>query len=277
MTRTYVIAELGINHNGDFQLAKQLIQAAKEAGADCVKFQKRTLPDAVPVEQRLQLRETPWGPMTYLQYKERLEFNREAYDQLAEHCRQVGIEWTVSVWDADAVAFMQPYRGQLPFLKVPSAKLTDMALLEAVRAFAIPVIASTGMSTMAEVARAVAVLRKTDLTLMHTVSTYPADPEEVNLRVMQTLQSAFQVPVGYSGHERGLQITLAAVARGAHVVERHLTLDRAMWGTDQAASLEPHAFARLVRDIRVIEAALGGPDKAVQPRELAVRSRLRGS
>lgn len=270
----FVVAEIGINHNGDLAIAKKLIDAAKEAGCDAVKFQKRTPDICVPPEQRDLPKETPWGIMTYLEYRHKLEFGKEEYLEIAQYCKQREILWFASVWDMPSVDFMENFNPVC--YKIPSAMLTNHNLLRYVRATGRPVILSTGMSTMEEIRKAVEVLGTDDLIITHCTSTYPCPPKELNLRVIQTLREEFDCPIGYSGHEVGLQTTYAAVVLGACYVERHITLDRSMWGSDQAASVEPWGFKRLVRDIRVIEEALGDGIKRVYESELPVRKRLRG-
>ena len=269
----YVIAEIGINHNGDLDVAKQLIDVAAIAGCDAVKFQKRTPELCVPVEQRDLMRETPWGIMTYLDYRYRVEFEAPDYDEIDRYCDEKGIAWFVSPWDPDSVDFIEKYDP--PCYKVASASLTDTELLDRLVATERPLIVSTGMSTMEEIREAVAKIPVDRLLLAHATSTYPCKPEELNLRMLATLRDEFGCPVGYSGHEVGLQTTVAAVALGASFVERHITLDRAMWGSDQAASIEPGGLIRLVRDIRVIEAALGDGVKHVYDSELPIKARLR--
>lgn len=271
--QAYVVAEAGINHNGDLDLAKRLVDVAAEAGADAVKFQKRTPEIATPPNMRDTRRETPWGEMSYLDYRYRVEFGVEEYEEIDRHCKERGIAWFASPWDVPSVAFLE--RFDVPTHKVASASLTDVPLLEALRDTGKPIIASTGMSTMDEVDAAVAVLGEDRLVLLHATSTYPCPPEESNLRGIETLRERFGVPVGYSGHERGLQVSVAAVALGACVVERHVTLDRSMWGSDHAASLEPEGLRRLIRDIRIVETALGDGVKRVFPGEEAPRKRLR--
>ncbi|MFF0309549.1 N-acetylneuraminate synthase family protein [Streptosporangium sp. NPDC004379] len=269
----YVIGEIGINHNGDLDIARRLIDVAADAGCQAVKFQKRTPEICVPPEQRDQIRQTPWGEMTYLEYKIRTEFGLKEYTAIAEHCRERGVHWFASPWDVPSVEFLESM--DVVTHKVASASLTDLELLRALAATGKPVILSTGMSTLEEIDRAVEVLGTSRLVLMHATSTYPLPPEEANLRTIQTLRERYGVPVGYSGHERGLQISLAAVTLGAVAVERHITLDRTMWGSDHAASLEPAGLEHLVRDIRVIESALGDGVKRVFPGEEAPKSRLR--
>lgn len=270
---TFIIAEIGINHNGDLETAKRLIDAACLAGCDAVKFQKRTPELCVPPAQANVLRETPWGAMTYLEYRRRVEFDRPEFDELQAYCRDHRIMWFASVWDEPSVAFMERYAP--PCYKIPSACLTDRNLLDTVRQTGRPLIVSTGMSTMETIREAVEMLSDCPLVITHCTSTYPCSPSELNLRMIDTLRREFACPVGYSGHEVGLQTTYAAVMLGACAVERHITLDRTMWGTDQAASVEPGGFARLVRDIRVIESALGDGVKQVYASERPIMSKLR--
>ena len=270
----YVIAEIGLNHNGDVELAKQLIDVAADAGADAVKFQKRTPEIATPEHMRDIPRETPWGTMTYLEYRYRVEFDRDQYIEISDHAMLRGLEWFASPWDEPSVAFLEDLGVHAH--KVASASLTDHDLLRALRDTGKTVILSTGMSTMDEIDAAIDVLGTERLLLMHATSTYPMEPGEANLRMIPALRERFPgVPVGYSGHERGLQISLAAIALGAVAVERHITLDRTMWGSDHAASLEPTGLQHLVRDIRVIESALGDGVKRVYQSELAPMAKLR--
>ncbi|WP_236790068.1 N-acetylneuraminate synthase family protein [Amycolatopsis sp. GM8] len=269
----FTVAEIGINHNGDVEIAKQLIDVAVSVGADAVKFQKRTPDIATPPDMRDTLRDTPWGEMTYLDYRYRVEFGVPEYEEIDRHCKDQGIAWFASPWDVPSVDFLEKF--DVVTHKVASASLTDVDLLKALRDTGKPIIASTGMSTMEEIEKAVEVLGTERLVLLHATSTYPCPPEEANLRMIETLSRRFGVPIGYSGHERGLQVSIAAVALGACVVERHVTLDRTMWGSDQAASLEPEGLRRLIRDIRNVELALGDGVKRVFPGEEAPRRRLR--
>ncbi|MGO1236090.1 MAG: N-acetylneuraminate synthase family protein [Microbacterium gubbeenense] len=270
----FVIAEIGLNHNGSVEIAKQLIDVAADAGADAVKFQKRTPEIATPEHMRDTLRETPWGTMTYLEYRHRVEFGRDEYIEVGDYATMRGLEWFASPWDVPSVEFLEDL-GVVAH-KVASASVTDIDMLDALRETGKPVILSTGMSTMDEIDRAVETLGTNNLVILHATSTYPMEPEEANMRMIPVLRDRFAgVPVGYSGHERGLQISLAAVAMGAVAVERHITLDRTMWGSDHAASLEPGGFATLVRDIRIIEAARGDGVKKVFPGEEAPKAKLR--
>ena len=269
----YVIAEIGINHNGSLETAKRLIDSAKFSGCDAVKFQKRTPEVCTPRDQWNIERDTPWGRMTYIDYRHRIEFDQAGYDEIDRYCREVGIDWFASCWDEEAVDFMARYTP--PAFKFASASLTDDALLTHTAAVGLPLIASSGMSTMDQIEHAMSLLPADRTLLAHSTSTYPCPPEELNLSMIHTLQDRFDLPIGYSGHEVGLQTTIAAVALGACFVERHITLDRSMWGSDQAASVEPMGLFRLVRDIRVVEAALGDGIKRVYDSELGPMRKLR--
>jgi N-acetylneuraminate synthase len=269
----YIIAEVGINHNGDLDLVKQLVDAAKRAGVDAVKFQKRTPELCVPDDQKEKKRETPWGYITYLDYRYKVEFKQEDYAEIDSYCRERGIQWFASVWDEPSVDFLEAYSPIC--YKIPSASLTDHALLKHTRDTGRPIILSTGMSTMDEIKSAVKVLGEDDLVMTHATSTYPCEPSELNLKMIHTLQNEFSCPIGYSGHEVGLIPTVTAVALGACLVERHITLDRAMWGSDQAASVEPAGFERLVKYIRVAEESLGDGVKRVYESEQPSRQKLR--
>jgi N-acetylneuraminate synthase len=270
----YVIAEIGLNHNGDVDLAMQLIDVAADAGAQAVKFQKRTPEISTPEHMKSTPRDTPWGQMTYLEYRYRVEFDREQYVEIGDYATLRGLDWFASPWDVPSVDFLEDLN--VAAHKVASASVTDVELLEAIAATGKPVILSTGMSTLEQIDAAVDVLGTDRLVILHATSTYPLPPEEANLRMITTLQQRYAgVPIGYSGHERGLQISLAALALGAVAIERHITLDRAMWGSDHAASLEPEGFSHLVRDIRIIGEAMGDGVKRVFPGELAPLAKLR--
>ncbi|MEU2793037.1 N-acetylneuraminate synthase family protein [Streptomyces sp. NPDC007100] len=270
----YVTGEIGINHNGDLENAFALIDAAADAGCDAVKFQKRTPEICTPRDQWDIERDTPWGRMTYIDYRHRVEFDEDGYRAIDEYAKKRSIAWFASPWDVESVAFLEKF--DVPCYKVASASLTDDELLRAMRATGRTVILSTGMSTPKQIRHAVEVLGSDNIVLCHATSTYPAKAEELNLRMIHTLQAEYpNVPIGYSGHETGLQTTLAAVALGAAFVERHITLDRAMWGSDQAASVEPQGLTRLVRDIRTIEDSLGDGVKKVYDSELGPMKKLR--
>jgi N-acetylneuraminate synthase len=270
---TYIVAEIGINHNGDVKIAKKLIEQAVKAGVDAVKFQKRTPELCVPPEQRNQMRETPWGYINYMDYRNKVEFEEQEYLEIDRFCRHLGITWFASVWDEPSVDFMEAYSPTC--YKIPSASLTDHNLLRHLRKTGRPIIMSTGMSTIEEIRQAVSVIGEKNLLLCHATSTYPCEPVELNLSMIQSLQREFSCPIGYSGHEVGLVTSVVAVALGACLVERHITLDRAMWGSDQAASVEPGGFQRLVKYIRVTEQALGDGIKRVYDSELPSLNKLR--
>ncbi len=270
----YIVAEIGINHNGQLDIAKRMIDAAASVGVDAVKFQKRTPNICTPPDQQTQMRETPWGYITYLEYRYKVEFKEEQYREIDRYCKAKGVDWMASVWDEQSVDFVEKFSTFA--YKIPSAALTDHNLLKYARKSGKPIIISTGMSTMDQIKRAVDVLGTEDLVIMHCTSTYPCAPEELNLKMVATLRETFLgTPIGYSGHEVGLVPTVIAVALGACMVERHLTLDRAMWGTDQAASVEPQGFERLVKYIRVSQIALGDGVKKVYDSELGAMKKLR--
>jgi len=270
----YITGEIGINHNGDLAKAIALIDQAADAGCDAVKFQKRTPEICTPRDQWDLERDTPWGRMTYIDYRHRVEFGVEEYAAIDQHAKRRGIAWFASPWDNESVDFLE--RFDVPAHKVASACLTDDDLLRRLRATGRTIILSTGMSTMRQIRHAVEVLGSDNIIMCHATSTYPAQTVELNLKMINTLQGEFpNVPIGYSGHETGLQTTLAAVAIGAVFVERHITLDRSMWGSDQAASVEPQGLRRLVRDVRVISEALGDGVKRVYDGERAAMKKLR--
>ena len=241
---TFIIAEIGINHNGSLETATRLIDAAAHAGCDAVKFQKRTPELCVPDDQRDLMRETPWGRITYLEYRHRVEFGAAEYEAIDRYCRNKKIQWFASCWDIPSVDFIQQFDP--PCFKIASATLTDHELLRRVRTTKASIL-STGMSTTEQIDEAVSLLGTHNLIITHCTSTYPCQPSELNLRAIETLRRRYHCPIGYSGHEVGLPTTVAAVALGACVVERHITLDRAMWGSDHAASIEPKGFERLVQ------------------------------
>jgi sialic acid synthase SpsE len=244
-----------------------------EAGCNAVKFQKRTPELCVPIEQRNVMRETPWGEMTYMDYRYRVEFDENQYSLLAEFASSLGLDLFASPWDVDSVDFLEKMKH--PVIKVASASITDIELLKKIASKKIPVIMSTGMSTIQEIEKAVETLGTDNLLIAHSTSAYPCEPKELNLKMIPVLQEKFGVPVGYSGHETGLQTTVAATVLGACFVERHVTLDRSMWGSDQAASVEPQGMQKLVRDIRIVEQALGDGIKKVYDSELKPKMRLR--
>lgn len=270
----YIIAEIGINHNGSLELAKVMIDAAARAGCDAVKFQKRTPEICVPRDQWEIERDTPWGRMTYIEYRHKIEFGQEDFSEIDRYCKEKGIDWFASCWDEPSVDFLEQFEP--PYYKAASASLTDHELLKKMKGTNRTLIISTGMSTWEEIEGAVAAIGTDRLWIAHSTSAYPCHPSELNLKMIHTLKAKFpENPIGYSGHETGLATTLAAVAMGARFVERHFTLDRAMWGSDQAASVEPGGMARLVKDIRDIELATGDGVKKVYESELKARKKLR--
>ena len=269
----YFVAEIGINHNGSMEIVKKLIDVAVHSGVDAVKFQKRTPELCVPPEQRNIMRETPWGYISYLDYRYKVEFGLDEYAEIDRYCKKKGIEWFASVWDQPSVDLIEHFNPIC--YKVPSASLTDHDLLRHIRKTGKPTILSTGMSTIQEIHAAVDVLDLENLVITHATSTYPCDPKELNLKMIETLRSMFPCPIGYSGHEVGLIPSVVAVSLGACLVERHITLDRAMWGSDQAASVEPQGVERLVHYIRVAEETLGDGVKMVYESELSSLKKLR--
>jgi len=270
----FVIAEIGINHNGSLAIARKLIDGAVLAGCNAVKFQKRTPELCVPPDQWNLERDTPWGRMKYIDYRRRVEFGQADYAEIDRYCRDREILWFASCWDEEAVEFMEQFDP--PCYKAASACLTDTPLLMKKKKTGRPLIISTGMSTSEEIEQAVSAVGQENLLIAHSTSSYPCPPAELNLRVIQTLKGRYPgCPIGYSGHEVGLSPTWAAVSLGATFVERHITLDRAMWGSDQAASVEISGFMRLVSNIRDIEKAMGDGVKRVYPDEMGQRTKLR--
>ena len=274
---TYIIAEIGINHNGSLDIAKRLIDIAAVAGCDAVKFQKRNPDVCVPEHQKHTMRDTPWGRMTYLQYKHRVEFGQAEYDEIDAYCRDKGIAWSASPWDMDSLEFLDQYN--LPFIKVPSAMITNEELMRGCARTGMKVIFSAGMSTLEETDQAVEWVRAegAEFALLHCNSTYPAPIEDLNLKCIQTLRERYDCEVGYSGHEFRLGTTVASVYLGATILERHITLDRTMWGSDHLASVEPQGLIKLVKGVRELETALGDGVKVVTEGELPVRKKLRGN
>lgn len=269
----FIIAEIGINHNGDIDITKKLIDGAVSAGADAVKFQKRTI-DLVYTKEMLDLpRESPWGT-TQREQKEGLEFEQAEYKEIDRYCREVGIDWFASAWDVEAQKFLRQF--DLKYNKVASAMLTNMPLLEAIVEERRYTFISTGMHTMEEIGALVDLFRKKDcpFEIMHCCSTYPMAVEDANLKVISTLRDTFNCKVGYSGHEVGLAVSVGASALGITSLERHITLDRAMYGSDQAASVEIGGFKRLIGMVRVIEAAMGDGEKKITDKEKSIRSKL---
>lgn len=270
----YIIAEIGINHNGSIDIAKKMIDGAVFAGADAVKFQKRTPEICVPADQWLIERDTPWGRMTYIDYKRKTEFTMKQYFEIDQYCRQKGIDWFTSCWDIPSVEFIEQF--DTPLYKIASACITDLELLAKIKETGKPIMISTGMSTMKEIEEAVNALGRNNIMIAHATSAYPCKPKELNLNMIKTLKETYpDIPVGYSGHETGLATTYAAVALGAGFIERHITLDRAMWGTDQAASVEIMGLYKLVHDVRDIERSLGDGVKKVYESEINSLNKLR--
>lgn len=275
--KTYIIAEIGINHNGSLETAKKLIDIAAVSGCDAVKFQKRNPDVCVPEHQKQVPRDTPWGIMSYLEYKYRMEFGKEQYDQIEEYCREKNIAWSASPWDMDSLKFLEQYN--LPFIKMPSAMLTNEELMRASARTGKKVIFSCGMSTLDETDLAVQWMREENaqFALLHCNSTYPAPLEDLNLKCIQTLKDRYDCEVGYSGHEFRLGTTVAAIYLGATILERHITLDRTMWGSDHLSSVEPQGLIKLVKGVRELETAYGNGEKVVTDSELPIRLKLRGN
>jgi N-acetylneuraminate synthase len=268
----YVVAEIGINHNGSLDTAKELIKVSSDAGCDAVKFQKRTLEVVYTPEELTRPRENPFGP-TNGDLKRGLEFGLEEYQEIDQYCKELNIDWFVSCWDEASVDFIEKFNP--PCYKIASASLTDDDLLRHHRKYERPIILSTGMSTMEEIEHAIEVLGEDDLVVLHSTSTYPAQLNELNLRVILTLKKKYNVPIGYSGHEPGLSTTFATAVMGASIIEKHITLDRALWGSDQAASVEPHGIKKLVEYITQWEEASGNGIKKVYDSEIPIREKLR--
>ena len=276
MKKTYIIAEIGINHNGDLNIAKRLIDIAALSGCDAVKFQKRNPDVCVPEHQKNVMRDTPWGTMTYLEYKYKVEFEKIEYDKIDSYCKEKGIAWSASPWDLDSLDFLNQYN--LPFIKLPSAMLTNYPLIEACAKSGKKVILSTGMSTEEEIDIAIKTIRKhTDnFAILHCNSTYPAPLNELSLSTISTLKNKYNCEVGYSGHEFRIGTTVASVYLGATIIERHITLDRTMWGTDHLSSVEPQGLIKLVKGIRELEEAFGDGTIQVTESEKIIRNKLRG-
>ena len=269
----FIIAEIGINHNGSLDISKKLIDIAVEAGCDAVKFQKRVPEICIPKELHNTMKDSPWGYINYLEYKKKMELGQNEYDEIDKYCKQKNIEWFASCWDIPSVDFIEQY--EIIHHKIASACLTDDELVKYIKLKDKEVILSTGMSTMEQIFHAVNLLDRNKLSLLHTCSAYPSPNHELNLRLIPYLQQVFNLPIGYSGHELNSVPTIAAVVLGATIVERHITLDRSMWGADQSASLEPHDLVQLVKDIRAIEQAMGSNYKVVTEHEEPIIKKLR--
>ena len=268
------IAEIGINHNGDISLAKKLIQMAKKAGADVVKFQKRDIETCIPLSMRDIIKQTPWGEMTYIDYKKKLEFSKDDYCVIDVYCKEIGIKWAASVWDINSLEFI--YSFDVPFIKIPSACITDNELLLEAKASKKPLIISTGMSSLDEIMKAVELLSGCDLTILHCNSSYPAEDNELDLNVIRLYKKIFpQYRIGYSGHERNIYACVIAKVIGAEVIERHITLDKNMWGTDQGASLTEDELSTLIEALKNTQTWLGKSEVQVYDSEIKVRNKLR--
>ena len=272
----YLIAEIGINHNGDINIAKKLIDATNACGWHCAKFQKRNPDVCVPENQKLVKRNTPWGEMTYLDYKYKIEFGEQEYIQIDNYCREKPLSWSVSVWDIDSLEFTNNFN--LPFIKIPSAKITNIELLRESAKLNIPIIISTGMSTWKIVDSAVEILEQgnADYAILHCNSTYPAPHKELNLNIIPAMKDRYNCVIGYSGHEHDLEPSVLAVALGAEILERHVTLDHNMWGTDQNSSLEVHAMDLLKKRLKGVKSMIGDKDKKITDSEKLVMKKLRG-
>ncbi len=277
LDNTYLIAEIGINHNGDINIAKKLIDASFAIGWNCVKFQKRNPDVCVPENQKKILRQTPWGEMTYLNYKHKIEFNENEFYQIDSYCSSKipKIDWSASVWDLDSLEFLLKYKN-IPFIKIPSAMINDEDLLSSCAQSGKPIIFSTGMSTLKEVDKAVNLVSRysSNYCLLHTNSAYPAPIEDLNLSLIPFYIDRYKCPVGYSGHEYNIEPSVIAVALGAKVIERHITLDHNMWGTDHKSSLTVSGMDRLIVRIKTIEKALGKPIKQISDKESEIRKKL---
>ena len=280
MKNTHIIAEIGINHNGDLNIAKKLIDVAVLSGCDSVKFQKRNPDVCVPEHQKTVMRDTPWGKMTYLEYKYKVEFGKDEYNEIDRYCKEKGIDWSASPWDMDSLEFLNKY--DIPYIKIPSAMLTNDELLKGAKLTGKKVILSTGMSTEEEIDHAVSILEESDngvnknYALLHCNSQYPAPLDELNLSAVRTLKFKYDCEVGYSGHEFRLGTSVAAVYLGSTIIERHITLDRTMWGTDHLSSVEPQGLIKLVKGIRELEISFGDGKLGCSPGELEIAKKLRG-
>lgn len=273
----YLIGEVGINHNGEMGVAKKLIDAVFAASWNCVKFQKRNPDQCVPEHQKGVMKDTPWGRMTYLEYKHKIEFGQREYAYIDNYCREKPLDWTMSVWDRDSLAFSEQF--DLPFIKIPSALLTDDDLLITAARSGSSILLSTGMSSIEEIDHAVNLLEKhaRSYAIMHCNSSYPAKHNELNLRCIPMFRERYGCPVGYSGHEYGLEPTIVATVLGAQIIERHITLDHDMWGTDQSSSIEVHGLYMLYKRLRDIDLILGNGVKSVTESEVPIRKKLRKS
>lgn len=275
LNKPYFIGEIGINHNGDLQIAKKLIDAVFACNWNCVKFQKRNPDTCIPDKQKSVIRETPWGKMRYIDYKKRIEFGTDEFNYIDGYCSEKPLDWTASVWDLDSLNFLLNY--ETPFIKIPSAMLTNLPLLKESAKADIPLIVSTGMSTFNEIDVAVDLITKygEKPILMHTNSSYPTPQNELHLNLIPVLRDRYDCIIGYSGHEYDLEPTVIAVALGAQVIERHITLSHDMWGTDQKSSLEVHAMDMLKKRTESINEMLGSTRKVITPSEIPILEKLR--
>ena len=276
INKPYLIGEIGINHNGDLQIAKKLIDAASATSWDSVKFQKRNPDVAVPEHQKSIMRDTPWGRMSYLDYKYRVEFEKKEYDYINKYCKEKPIAWSASVWDMDSLNFLLKY--DIPYVKIASALMTNNELLIETCKTGVPILVSTGMSSLKEVDAAVNILEKhsNSYALMHTNSSYPARAEDLNLSLIPYYIDRYKCAVGYSGHELGLTPTVIAASLGANIIERHITIDRNLWGTDQSSSVEIEGMDSLQKRLKEVSLILGKPEKIVTESEIPIRKKLRG-
>lgn len=272
--KSYNIAEIGINHNGDIDLAKELIRVSHQTGFDAVKFQKRVPELCVPEDKRDNLRITPWGEMTYFDYKKRIEFSKKEYDEIDLYCKEIGIDWSASAWDTESIEFLAQY--DLPFIKVPSDKCTDLDFISSLQNTAVPVIISIGGTDFKQLSKILDILNDQKIVVLQCTSIYPCPTDKINLKVMNSLKEKFNVPVGFSSHHTSPMIPAMSVAYGAKVTEVHVTLDRAMWGTDQVMSLAPRGMEIMINAIKDFETALGNNDKEISLDEKKTLSRTVG-
>jgi N-acetylneuraminate synthase len=272
--KSYNIAEIGINHNGDLDLAKELIRVSNDIGFDAVKFQKRVPELCVPDDKKNNLRITPWGEMTYFDYKKKIEFSKEEYDEIDSYCKKIGIDWSASAWDIKSIEFLAQYN--MPFIKVPSDKCTDLDFISALKNTNIPIIISIGGTDFNQLGKILDILNNQKIVVLQCTSIYPCPTDKVNLKVMKSLKERFNVPVGFSSHHTSPMIPALSVAYGAKVTEVHVTLDRAMWGTDQAMSLAPRGMQVMINTIKDFEIALGDNNKEISLDEKKTLSRTVG-
>ena len=268
---TYSIAEIGINHNGDLNLAFELIKICKDNGFDAVKFQKRVPELCVPIEKRDEIRNTPWGKMTYFEYKKKIEFSKNEYDKIDKYCKNLEIEWSASAWDSESLDFLEQY--DLPFLKIPSDKNSDIEFIKNLQKIKRPIVLSSGGTSINAISKILDVLKDNKVALLQCTSIYPCPSDKLNLSVMNDFKERFKIPVGFSSHHSSPIISAMACAFGAQIVEVHVTIDRTLWGTDQAMSLGPRGGEVLIRSIKQFELAKGNHEKIVYPEESKTLSR----